>query len=201
MYNLILFLIGNYFQVSYLNAMLAIIAGLLPDLIDSVYLLIRKITSRRPGEKDKEFKHHSWPSHFPLIYSPILLLVIFFPSVLTIAICINLYLHFFLDTFYTDDGIRWLWPFLKNKKIQIASKSIMDKHGKEWLIAYRKSIFYKIEWVLYGLMSILLSFNAFLFYGLVFCIIVIIIMISIMIFIYYFERYLESSILKRVFEK
>jgi len=163
---------------------------MIPDLIDVIYSTLKQIYLRK---RIDEFPHHSWPTHFPLLYTPFILLAIFIPTILTGSIAINIYLHFFGDTFYTDDGIRWFWPFVKNKKVKFLSKSMKGQHDKLWIISYRKTPLYKIEWCLFIITSILIIFNAFILYGVILFIIAIICMVSLIIFIYFFERRMTKS--------
>ncbi|MHA1751060.1 MAG: metal-dependent hydrolase [Candidatus Helarchaeota archaeon] len=197
-YNLVLFIFGNYLQPSYLVIVPSIICGLLPDLIDVVYSSIKRFVIK---QNKVDFRHHSWPTHFPFMYIPFIVLIFIFPSVLTISMAINIYLHFLGDTFYSDDGIRWLWPFMKHRSFKLLSKSMVGKHDKEWLIAYRKTPLFKFEWVLFILTSVIITINAYLLYNIIIFFLVMAIMVSLMIFFYYFEKSLEKNLLRKFFKK
>ncbi len=65
------------------------------------------------SKKRKEFieatRHHRLPSHWPLIYLPLLFLLLFFPNTKLIVVCFGIYSHFILDTL--SGGVRWFAPF------------------------------------------------------------------------------------------
>ncbi|MBD3229124.1 MAG: hypothetical protein GF329_13125 [Candidatus Lokiarchaeota archaeon] len=191
-YNIVLLSIGNYFVPNFLNVVIIIIAGILPDLIDSIYSTIKRISQK---VKDDEFRHHAWPTHFPILYSPLIVISIIFPSVLTITIAINIYLHFIGDTLQTDDGIKWLWPF-SNKYYKLFSEKMEGMHNMKWVYYYRQTFLYKIEWVLFVITSVIIIINAYILYNVILFIIALIIMPVLMICI----RIIEKKMLQNIKE-
>ena len=183
-YNILLLLLGNYLQPDMIVVFLAIIVGLLPDLIDIIYSLISGIGFR---SKDHEMRHHSWPTHFPIFYIPFIIICIIFPCILTFSMAINIYLHFLGDSFFTDDGIRWLWPFSK-RYFKLLSKSMEGKHDKKWVVFYRKTPLWKIEWILFGISASIIIFNSYILYGMILFIITLIFLIFFIILLLYIEN-------------
>ena len=122
---------------------IGIFFGLLPD-IDSLLLLAKLKNFTEAGV---EFKHHSYPTHFPIIYAPLVVIVIIIPNIYTLTMITALYLHLFADTFYTSDGIKWLYPF-KNDFYSLLSAKTLGKHGIFWEFEYAKSPCYTLEFIL-----------------------------------------------------
>lgn len=107
-----------------------------------------------------------------------------------------IYLHFIGDTFYTDDGIRWLWPFSK-KYFKFLSDTMEGMHDKDWVIAYRKTPLYKLEWFFFITTLIIVIINAYLLFGLILFIIAIIVSILFAISIRFIEKRMVINIYKK----
>jgi hypothetical protein len=135
-------------------------------------------------------------THYPIFYTPFIIAAFVFPSILTICMALAIYLHFLGDTFYTDDGIRWLWPFSK-KYFKILSDTMEGMHDKDWVLAYRKTPLYKLEWVFFIATLIIITINAYLLFGLVLFIIAIIVSILFAISIRFIERRMVINIYKK----
>ena len=87
------------------------------------------------------------PTHFPIVYSPLIILVILLPNIYTISIVTVIYVHLFVDSFCTSDGIKWLYPFNK-KYYGFLNDKTKGKHGILWQNEYMTTPLYKIEFVL-----------------------------------------------------
>lgn len=145
-----------------LGIALAILFALLPD-IDGILLIIRRIKGEKSKAFGAEFKHHEYPTHFPIIYSPLIILAIVLPNIYTISIVTGIYLHLFLDSFYTSDGIKWLYP-LKDKYYGSLSEGIKGKHGMFWQSEYMGTPFYKLEFVFLVISCLILWLNHIFYY-------------------------------------
>ncbi|MFX1294433.1 MAG: metal-dependent hydrolase [Promethearchaeota archaeon] len=139
-----------------------IIFGLIPDFDIILFLkdLLKGDKSKRLG---KTFKHHEFPTHYPILYSPLIILVIFIPNIYTITIITTIYLHLLLDTFYTSDGIKWLYPFNRKFYVLLSDKTI-GKQGAYWEKAYKTTIFFKLEFILLAIAEFFLWWNHFYYY-------------------------------------
>jgi hypothetical protein len=84
---------------------LSVLIGMLPDLDGLLALVIGPL---RPRQR---LLHHRYPTHTPLFYLLLTLVVWQFRgtefAVLFGALTL---VHLFLDSWGTDDGIMWLWP-------------------------------------------------------------------------------------------
>jgi hypothetical protein len=80
-----------------------ILFALLPD-IDMVIFVV-------PGLK-KVFKGHRELTHVPLVYLPIVVIVLFIAGSLWAGLFMcGIVLHLLHDTLWLGRGIKWLWPF------------------------------------------------------------------------------------------
>jgi hypothetical protein len=96
--------------VTLASLVISSLIGLLPDLDG---FLIYFLGKWKPGRQ--MLKHHGFPTHTPLFY---LLLSLFVWLILglntALLFAVLTLLHLLLDSWGTDDGIMWGWPF--NKK-------------------------------------------------------------------------------------
>ena len=120
--------------------------SLLPD-IDGMIFIISRIKGDKSKEGGLNFKHHAYPTHFPLLYSPLIVITIIFPNIYTFTMVTALYLHLFTDSFYTSDGIKWLYPF-QNKYYCLLSEKTKGKYGILWENEYKGTAMHKLEFIL-----------------------------------------------------
>lgn len=110
-----------------------------------------------------DFKHHGFPTHFPVIYSPLIFVTIFFPNIYTLTMLSAVYFHLFADTFFSSDGIKWLYP-LKDKFYSFLSENIRGKHGIFWEKEYKKTPLFKFEFVLLAMACLFVVINHLFYY-------------------------------------
>jgi hypothetical protein len=145
-----------------LGIALGIIFGILPDF-DVLLVLPDMIKRDKSLIKGTKFRHHGYPSHYPLLYSPLILVAVFFPNPITLTMVTALYLHFLGDTFCSSNGVKWLAP-LSNRYVHFLNEKTQDKHGGYWTQAYQTTILYKLEFVLLAITLGILWWNHFYFY-------------------------------------
>jgi len=100
-------------------------------------------------------------THVPLAYSFAPLALFFRPGLKISLICLGLFAHFILDSFFTGDGIRWFYPFSK-KFFLFCGKETKGCHGRyglDWLRAYKKTVGYKLEFISIAFLLIILGFK------------------------------------------
>ncbi|MFH0868295.1 MAG: metal-dependent hydrolase [Candidatus Woesearchaeota archaeon] len=137
---LIFMLIANLFNINYSSThiLILIFFSILPDLDNLVYGIITR------SKKNLYGPHRKWFTHWPITYTPFLVLLCFKPSLVLALICFGIYFHFFLDTFLSEDGMMWLAPF--SKKFFIFSKiNLKERGGNFWFREYRKKLIFKVE--------------------------------------------------------
>lgn len=123
---------------SLFDFLILIFFSILPDLDFLFYKIFKK------GKYDSDFQHHQWPSHWPIIYLPLFILLILFPNLKLFLICYGLLSHFIMDTFLSGDGIMWLYPFSK-RFFSLCDKKTKGCHGIKWFKLYKKKTIYKID--------------------------------------------------------
>ena len=145
-------LLAKLFGISYSNADLVLLMAfsVLPDL-DFFYHALK-----RGGWQDYTLKHHKWASHWPIVYSPLIIAALIYPDRLITIACTAVYFHLFLDTFASGDGIMWFYPFSK-KFYNFFSEGYRNKHGKAWFRTYLKRRLYKIDLLSYTTALIILA--------------------------------------------
>jgi len=141
---------------------IGVIFGLLPD-VDVVIIIIALIKGDKSKIDGLDFKHHSYPTHFPLLYSPLIVITIIFPNIYTLTMVTALYLHLFADSFYTSDGIKWLYPF-KNKFFAFQSEKTRGKHGILWEKEYKNTPLYHLEFVFLFIAGLFVLSNHIFYY-------------------------------------
>jgi hypothetical protein len=149
---------------TFLGIVVGVVFGVLPDF-DVLIMLFSAMRGGKFKMDGLDFKHHEFPSHFPLIYSPLIVIVIIFPNIYTFTMISALYLHLFVDSFYTSDGIKWLYPF-KDKYYSLQSEKIKGKHGILWAFEYKKTPLYKLEFVFLAIACLILWLNHIFYYRL-----------------------------------
>jgi hypothetical protein len=154
---LLFIIIAQLFSIHYslFDILILIFFSTLPDL-DFVF---SKLFMGR--KYDNNFQHHKWFTHWPIIYSPLLILLFIFPSLELFLVCFGIFSHFGMDTFLAGDGIMWFYPFSK-KFFNFFAKNIKDHHGWKWFQIYKKMIVYKIDIIAFIFLLLLLSVTYFL---------------------------------------
>jgi len=125
-------------QYSLQDLLILIFFSIFPDLDFIFYKFIKK------GSFNSNFQHHKWLTHWPIIYSPLLIALAFFPSFKLLLITYGIYSHLIMDTFLAGDGIMWLYPFSK-KFFNLFAEKTTNNHGKDWFNIYKKMLIYKID--------------------------------------------------------
>lgn len=88
---------------------LAAVAGLLPDLDG---LIVAAIDQDEGVGVDKKLRHHEFPTHTPLFYLFFTIAIWLITTPETALLCGTVvFLHLLLDSWGTDDGIMWFWPW------------------------------------------------------------------------------------------
>lgn len=145
-----------------LGIAISIIFALLPD-IDGFLLVVSHFRRNSLDNPKIEFKHHGLPTHYPITYSPLILLAIFLPNIYTLSMVTSVYLHLLVDSFYTSDGIKWLYPFRKTY-YRFCSEVTKEAHGIFWQHKYTRTPLYKIEFVLLVVGGCILWINHIVYY-------------------------------------
>lgn len=137
---LLFILIAQLFNIQYSwsDLLILIFFSILPDFDFLFYRFVKK------KNFDSDFDHHKWFTHWPITYTPLLILLLFFPRLKLFLICYGLYFHLILDTFLAGSGIRWLYPFSK-KALNLFAKKTNSYHGEEWFKVYKKTVMWKTE--------------------------------------------------------
>lgn len=128
----------SHIEYSLSDLLILIFFSILPDLDFLFHKLIK-------GKGfDSEYQHHKWFSHWPIYYTPFLILFLIFPGLKLFLICYALFCHFILDSFLAGDGIMWFYPFSK-KFFNFFAKKTNNHHGQEWFNIYKKMVIWKID--------------------------------------------------------
>ena len=80
-----------------------------------------------------------------------------------VSIATAVYLHLFVDSLYTSDGIKWLYPF-KSEFYGLKNETTLGKHGIIWQHEYMKSPLYKLEFILLVGTGIIMWLNHIFYY-------------------------------------
>lgn len=138
--SLIFILIARLFHIQYSwsDLLILVFFSILPDIDFLFYKFVKKKSF------DSNFDHHRWFTHWPITYTPLLILLFFSSSLKLFLICYALFFHLVLDTFLAGSGIRWLYPFT-TKAVNMFSKKTKNHYGQEWLKIYKKTVMWKIE--------------------------------------------------------
>lgn len=109
-----------------------ILFSLIPDFDYGVDFLQKKLR----GEKYTipPF-HHAWPSHWPIVYTPLIFASIIWPAPYVIAATASIYMHLFMDMFFCSEGIMLLYPVSKRWYNFFAGRT-QAKPGMLWNRAY-----------------------------------------------------------------
>jgi len=145
--------IAKLFNIEYSLTHLLVLMffSMYPDLDYFFHALIskKKISFNVP--------HRKWFTHWPITYTPLLVLLYFFPSLTLSLICLGIYSHFILDTFFSGDGLRWLYPFSK-KYFSFFGGKTKGYYGIEWFNIYKKMFIYKADILSFIALLIILIF-------------------------------------------
>ena len=125
--------------------------SILPDF-DAIYYFIK---SKGRLKLNMKYQHHlNSLSHFPIIFSPVIIIFIiclitnFYPLYSLISV-IGIYCgHFLFDTIASGDGIMWGKNPFKRKKYARFINTYSDKtdgyHGRYWDARYRQTKMFKL---------------------------------------------------------
>lgn len=131
--------LGKTIPLEY-NIML-VLFSLFPD-IDLVYDYAKQLVL---GKKYKiPLIHHQNATHWPVVYVPLLVLALLTMEPFLLLAAGAIYLHLFMDTFFCNQGVMWLYPF-KKKWFNYFARETRRKLGWAWNDAYRKLGIAKVD--------------------------------------------------------
>lgn len=128
--NLVALLFGK--TISWEYNLLIILFSLFPDF-DYVPDYIRQ---KFKTGKYKIPNHHSFPSHWPIVYVPLIIVALVTLEPFFIIAATAIYLHLFMDVFFCNQGIMVFYPFSK-KWYNFMAKKTANKNGFDWNKAYK----------------------------------------------------------------
>lgn len=99
-------------------------------------------------------KHRAWFSHWPIVYSLLIILFLLNSNLKLFLICLGIYSHFLLDTLI-GTGVMWFYPFSR-KSFNLLPGKLKDCDGLECFQIYKKTIFYKIDIIAFGCLLLIL---------------------------------------------
>lgn len=126
-------LVGAFFSYGFsdFEIFIILLSAWLPDF-DYIYALYQM--KKHP---EKYRSHHQFMTHAPLLYIPLVLLIIFFNWHIGFLFLYGLLTHFVMDSLIAPDGIRWLYPFSKKFFLWTSyTKGQFDV--RQWLASYKK---------------------------------------------------------------
>lgn len=146
---LVFMLFAYVFKIGYSfsDIMLLIFFSMLPDLDIVVHYILNS------GKIDNNARHHAWFTHWPITYTPFLILFLIYHNMNFFLMTFGIYFHLLLDIFFSGDGIMWFYPFSK-KYFNFFADKTKNRIGFEWLAAYKKLPIFKID---------IISFSALMF--------------------------------------
>ena len=107
-------------ELTLLLISMGVVFVLLPDIDFLIEL------ARHGNVGGKVIREHREITHFPLPYTPLIILIIFvFGKMWGVFFGLAILLHFIHDSIGIGWGIRWFWPFSEN-----AYKFFSEKNGK-----------------------------------------------------------------------
>lgn len=137
--NLIALLFGVKIPIEY-NLVL-LMFSFFPDADYAVNFLTQLV---QKGKYKVPTKHHVWPSHWPIVYTPIFVVALITLEPFFLIASGALIVHFIMDMFYCNTGIMWFYPFSKKWHIFL-SDTTKGKGGLAWNKAYNKLLISKID--------------------------------------------------------
>ena len=151
--NLAAWIIGKPVPIEYGVAI--IFFSIIPDFDYIINIFNQLITT---GKYKIPMNHHGWPSHWPIIYTPLIVASIVTGNIYVIIATIAIYIHLAMDTMFCNQGIMIFYPFNK-KWYNFFSESTKGKGGLKWNDAYSKLMIYKFDWVAFIIAVIILTFK------------------------------------------
>jgi hypothetical protein len=124
-------------EYTYLHIILLMLFSVLPD-IDIVYAVIKSRTIHN------KYSHHEFFTHWPVTYSPLIMLMLLHPNIYTAVMVLGVYSHMIMDTFISGKGIMWSQP-LSRKYYNFFAGRTTGKENTDWLRAYVKTASFKTE--------------------------------------------------------
>lgn len=146
--NLYAWIIGWHIPFAY--NILFIFFSIIPDL-DYILDFFRQKIKRKKYEIPGN--HHSWASHWPIVYTPLIMLAIITGETFFILAAVAVYMHLIMDMFFCNEGVMFFYPFSK-KWYNFFSKNTSGKQGLDWNKAYNKLLIHKFDKIALVLMII-----------------------------------------------
>ncbi len=140
-----------HIEYSFSHLLILMFSAAYPDLDYIFNWIVRK------GKFDFNAEHRKWFTHWPVTYLPLLVLLYFHPSLTLFLICLGIYSHFVLDTFFAGNGLMWFYP-LKKKYYNLLSGKTKGYYGKEWFNLYKKMFIYKVDLLSFVVLLVMLIF-------------------------------------------
>lgn len=128
----------------------------LKNLFDFVILLTLPAKKKKPVYGLP--KHRLWPSHWPFVYLPLLVVLFFYPQFKLALICLGIYFHFFLDSFFLGEGIMWLAPFSRKRFVFLKVFSFVGQ-PEEIFEKYHQTIIPKLEMISFLVLLVILAWD------------------------------------------
>ncbi|MGB0757321.1 MAG: metal-dependent hydrolase [Patescibacteria group bacterium] len=132
---LIAMLIGHSFTLGEVFVILT--ASVFPD-VDFLFGMWSEF--KHPEKKES---HHAYITHAPLVYVPIIIVLMVIEMKLGLLVMYGLLTHFIMDSLVAPDGIRWLYPF--KDKFYLWTKITKDLYGFAFLNKYRSLRLYTVD--------------------------------------------------------
>ena len=146
--NLVGLIVGRPIPLEYNIAI--IIFSIILDL-DYFFNLIGQLVTT--GKYRIPDHHHGWPSHWPIVYVPFVILALVLRNdYLTIGV-LSIYVHLAMDTMFCNEGLMLFYPFSR-KWYKFFSEKTKNKPGLKWNDAYSKLVIYRFDRVAFILMVI-----------------------------------------------
>ncbi|PIN81152.1 hypothetical protein COV13_02150 [Candidatus Woesearchaeota archaeon CG10_big_fil_rev_8_21_14_0_10_32_9] len=139
--NLFAGIVGGNIPIEYV--IVFVFFSVLPDF-DYLLDLIRQKTKRKKYEVPGH--HHSWPSHWPIVYSPLILVAAITQDAFFILAAIAVFIHLAMDMFFCNEGVMFFYPFSK-KWYNFFAENTKGKEGLDWNKAYNKLVIHKFDWI------------------------------------------------------
>ena len=116
-----------------------------------IFYFVKQVV--QTGKYAVPLKHHTWPSHWPVVYAPLLVVALITLEPFFLVAAGAVFLHLVMDMFFCNTGIRWLYPFSDKWYIFLSTKT-KGRHGLAWNKAYNRLFISKIDKVAFVLFLI-----------------------------------------------
>lgn len=138
--------------------LLLIFFSVFPDfdyVADYVYQKVVKGSYKIPDN------HHSLPSHYPIVYTPLIPLAVFTGEPFFIIATSAIFVHLLMDVLFCNEGVMLFYPF-STKWFNFFAKKTAGKPGLEWNKVYSKLIVAKVDRVFF--LFVLVHFSSVLLF-------------------------------------